>query len=359
MSEPLKKLMRLLPEETDCAVIMSEENLNYFLDFSADNGTLVVSHDDAFFFTDSRYITAATEKIKDAVVFLQQSGVYETLLSLFRRMGYGSAAFEATKVTVSGYANIRDSLKDCELDFSGRLDNIILMSLRRSKSLREIEKIERAQHIAEDCFDYICPFISGGVTEKEIQLKMDYYMLSHGADALSFNTIVVSGKNSAKPHGVPGSKIIENGDFVTLDFGAVVDFYHSDMTRTVCVGKATEKMKKVYDTVLEAQLSAIAAAQDGVFCSAVDEAARRVIENAGFGEYFRHSTGHGVGVEIHEQPCFSPSSTDIFSKGDVVTVEPGIYIPDEFGVRIEDMLYNDGEKVINLTHADKNLKELY
>lgn len=358
MISPIKKLQNFLPEDDDCAVIMSEENRNYLLGFAASNGTLIVSHDDAFFFTDSRYITAAKETIKDALVILQTASVYDTLKQILEKVECKKVAFEATKITVAQFSTINKKLDNIKLDFSGRLDNLLVHELRRKKDESEINKIKKAQAVTDACFKHICSFIREGMTEKQVQLEMDYYMLSHGADALSFETIVVSGENSAKPHGVPSSKKIKNGEFVTMDFGAVCDFYHSDMTRTVCVGKASAKMKKVYNIVLEAQETAIKEASEGMPCSDVDAAARDIIERAGYGKYFGHGTGHGVGIEIHEEPCFSPLSADLFVEGDVVTVEPGIYIPNEFGVRIEDMIYNDGKNIVDLTHSPKIIMEL-
>ena len=218
-----------------------------------------------------------------------------------------------------------------------------------------MKKIIKAQRIAEAAFEHILTFIKEGVTEKEVALELDYYMLSHGADGLSFETIAVSGKNSSKPHGVPSDKKIEKGDFVTMDFGAVVEGYHSDMTRTVAVGFVTDEQKNVYETVLKAQEAAQAAASSGVCCADVDKAARDVIENAGYGEYFNHSTGHGVGVEIHEYPRLSTVCKAILSVGNVVTDEPGIYIPEKFGVRIEDMLLITENGCENLTRAPKEL----
>ena len=350
----IKKLISLLPENTECALITSEDNRNFFSGFSASNGTLIVTHEGAFFYIDSRYITAAAQVISDAEVVLQTESFYATLNKFFKEKNIKTASFEAKHTSIEEYALLKKEINDINFDFSGEIDNIIL-KIRRKKSADEIEKIKRAQAITDECFCHMCSFIKEGMSEKEIQLELDFYLLSHGADALSFETIVVSGENSAKPHGVPSGRKVKKGDFITMDFGAVVDFYHSDMTRTVALGFADEKMKKVYNTVLKAQLAGIEAAVDGALCSAIDKAARTVIENAGFGEYFGHSLGHGVGVEIHEKPNFAPRSEETFSQGDVVTVEPGIYIPGEFGVRIEDMLVNEGSQTLNLTHSPKNL----
>ena len=198
-------------------------------------------------------------------------------------------------------------------------------------------------------------FIKPGVTEKQIALELDFYMLSHGAEAVSFETIAVTGAKSSMPHGVPDETVVKNGDFITMDFGAVCKGYHSDMTRTVAVGEVTEEQKTVYETVLKAQKNALSVLKKGLPCSEADKAARDIIDNAGYGDYFGHSTGHGVGVEIHENPTLAPKSTDILEIGDVVTVEPGIYLPGKFGVRIEDMALITENGYENLTSSPKEL----
>ena len=240
------------------------------------------------------------------------------------------------------------------LSADSTLDNMIC-ALRAVKQPFEVEKIKAAQKIAEDAFSYICTFIKPGKTEREVALALDYYMLSHGAEALSFETIVVSGAKTSMPHGVPGKNRIQNGDFVTMDFGAVVGGYHSDMTRTVAVGSVTQKQKEVYETVLRAQNAVMDALRSGLSCAAADKVARDVIGKAGYGAYFTHSTGHGVGVEIHEYPSLAPHGKSVLTVGNVVTDEPGIYLPGEFGVRIEDMALITENGRENLTTAPKEL----
>ena len=198
-------------------------------------------------------------------------------------------------------------------------------------------------------------FIKVGITEKEIALELDFFMLRNGGEGLSFETIAVSGKNSSMPHGVPSEKKIENGDFITLDFGTVINGYHSDMTRTVAMGFASDEMKNVYDVVLKAQQNCLDNIKAGVSCKDGDEFARSIIRNAGYGQYFTHSTGHGVGVEIHEYPNLSIYSDSVLQAGNIVTVEPGIYIPEKFGVRIEDMALITEKGCTNLTKASKDL----
>ncbi len=278
------------------------------------------------------------------------SQIKDTLASL----GAKSVAVEADRMTLKQYADFVRALDGIDIVADGVLDAAIT-DIRSVKDKSEVEKIIKAQRIAEDAFRHILTFIKEGVTEKEVALELDYHMLSHGADGLSFETIAISGKNTSKPHGVPSDKKIEKGDFVTMDFGAVVEGYHSDMTRTVAVGFVSEEQRTVYNTVLEAQAKAQLAARSGELCKNVDRAARGVIENAGCGEYFNHSTGHGVGVEIHEYPNLSPVCEKALKAGNVVTDEPGIYIPERFGVRIEDMLLITESGCENLTRAPKEL----
>ena len=242
----------------------------------------------------------------------------------------------------------------CETDANGRLSGE-LSRLRMVKSKKETEMIIQAQCIAEKAFAELLNFIKPGVTEKRLAAELEYRMKLAGADGAAFDTIAVSGKNSSLPHGVPGDREVKAGDFITFDFGAVIGGYHSDMTRTVAVGHADERMKEVYETVLLAMNAGEQAAQPGSRCCEADMAARAVITDAGYGQYFAHSTGHGVGLEIHEAPALSSKSQSVLSPGNVVTCEPGIYLPGKFGVRIEDMLYISENGPENITKFEKQL----
>ena len=216
-------------------------------------------------------------------------------------------------------------------------------------------KIKKAQEIAELAFDEILKFIEVGKTEREVALRLDSLMFEQGAEALSFETIVLSGKNTSMPHGVPTNKKIEYGDFVLMDFGAVYDGYHSDMTRTVCIGNPTDKQKRIYDIVLNAQKESLKIARAGISGSQLDSAARSIIIGEGYGKCFGHSLGHGVGLEIHEYPNASPNFDYGLLENSVVTIEPGIYIEGEFGVRIEDFVLLKEGGCENLTKAPKEL----
>lgn len=345
----LEKILKNLPKKVDGLLIISPENRRYLTGFDASDGFLFITKNGSLFLTDSRYIEAAQNEI--AVCHVEETK--EKLTEYAARFGCGTLAVEADRLTVSQLKALRKALNGVKL--TTVCADKIIDELRSVKGEKEIEKIRKAQKIAESALEHILSFIKVGVTEKEIALELDYYMLGHGADGISFETIAVSGANSSKPHGVPTNKKIEHGDFVTMDFGAVVDGYHSDMTRTVAVGEVSEEQRMVYNTVLQAQLAALDVLKSGLPCADADAAARTVITEAGYGEFFRHSTGHGVGIEIHEKPNLSPKSKAVLKTGNVVTVEPGIYIPSRFGVRIEDMAFITENGFINLTTAPKEL----
>jgi Xaa-Pro aminopeptidase len=227
--------------------------------------------------------------------------------------------------------------------------------LREVKEQAEVDCIVAAQRIAEQALEKLLPFIKPGAVENELAAELEHQMRVLGSTGVSFPTILVSGAKSSLPHGTPGDKKIEYGDFVTIDFGAMVGGYHSDMTRTFAVGTATDEMKKVYDTVLRAQLAGIEALEVGVPGCQVDKAARDIIEQAGYGKYFGHGLGHSLGLNIHESPRASKAWPHPFKEGNIITIEPGIYLPGKFGVRIEDMVYLSPEGKKNLTKAPKEL----
>ncbi|MCH5191318.1 MAG: aminopeptidase P family protein [Oscillospiraceae bacterium] len=348
----LKKLLADQGEHT-AALIISPENRRYFTSFPSSDGYLLVNGERAVFITDGRYIEAAENSAKDCEVVLQER-IYPQIGQILEEMGCQNLLVESSRMTVSVYNSLKGVLKKTSISTDDALDKMI-NSLRSVKTAEEIESIKAAQKITDDAFTHILGFIKPGVTEREIGLELDSYMLSHGGEALSFETIAVSGKNSSMPHGVPSDKKIENGDFITMDYGTVVNGYHSDMTRTVAVGYADDEMKKVYKTVLAAQKACLEGLKSGLSCRDGDALARKVIEDAGYGKYFTHSTGHGVGVEIHEFPNLSPSSDTVLTPGHIVTVEPGIYIPGKFGVRIEDMAVITENGCEDITHSPKEL----
>ncbi len=340
--------------KNEAALIMSEENVSYFTSFHSSNGYLVVTKEKSLFLTDSRYIEAAQNKIKCCDEILLMKNMTEDLSALVEKSGVNEIALESERTTVARYNKLKQAFSSFEVTCTGDLDKII-DEIRKVKTEEQLENIIKAQRISEKAFEHILSFISTDKTEKEIALELDCFMLKNGAEALSFETIAVSGKNSSMPHGVPTDKKIENGDFITMDYGAVVNFYHSDMTRTVAVGEVSEKQIDVYNTVLKAQNAALDEIMPGKLCKDIDSVARNIIKSKGYGDFFGHGLGHGVGVEIHEKPTLNPSSDEVLEPGHILTVEPGIYLPGEFGVRIEDMVFITENGCRNLTNCNKEL----
>ena len=351
-----ERLFAVLPDEIDAAIITSDVNRRYFSGMKSSAGTVVAFRDKAYLIIYFRYIEAATKKVKDAQVILQGK-LFDQINELLKKHGAKTAAIESDTMTVSMLNMYKERITAAEIVSSSALSDAI-GELRIVKTQDEIDKMIKAQRIAEAAFENVLNFIKPGVTEKEIGLCLDYYMLKNGAEALSFDTIAITGANTSLPHGVPGDNVVKEGSFVLMDYGATYDGYHSDMTRTVCVGKPTEKMEQVYNIVLDAQLKTIAAIKEGITGHDADKVARDVITAAGYGEMFGHSLGHGVGMEIHEAPTAAPSSTRVLKENMIVTVEPGIYIPGEFGVRIEDFVIVKKDGCENMTLAKKSLISL-
>lgn len=338
----------------DAMLLTGEANRFYASGFhsSGTDGVALVTRKKAYYFTDSRYTEAAGRCLVGAELreighgrgyaALIEEAISEQHIS---RMG-----FEDAYMTVQDYERYRKALS-CDLVPATEL----LWQLRMVKDDEELEALAAAQRIAERALEEILEEIRPGVTEKEIAARLQYLMLHYGASDMSFDPIVVSGPNGSLPHGVPSEKTIRQGEFVTMDFGCVYRGYCSDMTRTVAVGFATEEMHEVYQTVLAAQLAGIRAARAGVTGREVDGAARAVITAAGYGDYFGHSFGHGVGVEIHEAPNASPMNDKPLPSRAVISAEPGIYLPGKLGVRIEDVIILTEEGCRNITRAPKEL----
>ncbi len=349
----ISDLQKFLKNKYEAVIIFSEVNRRYFTGFPSSDGYLVVTKDEAVLFVDSRYVEAAEKSVTACNVRLFKKA-NEDIKKYLNERSVIKAYTERNHISVSTADFLKNAFLPCRVTPSKRLEKAIDES-RIVKTVSEVESIKAAQRIAEEAFNYILRFIKPGVTEKQIALELDFYMLSHGAEAISFETIAVTGQKSSMPHGVPDDTVVKSGDFITMDFGAVVNGYHSDMTRTVAVGEVTGEQRKVYETVLSAQKSALAILKAGLDCCEADKAARQVIDGAGYGDYFGHSTGHGVGIEIHEAPTLAPMSKGTLQVGNVVTIEPGIYLPGKFGVRIEDMAYITDDGYENLTTTPKEL----
>ena len=335
----------------DAMLVTSPPNRRYVTGFASTAGTALITASGSWFFTDSRYIEAARSKIEGAEVReLSGAPMLRELAALLRERGCRRLGFEERRLTVADYERIREALP-CELTRGEDL----LDRLRSVKEPEEVERLVAAQRLAEDAFTQLLDFIRPGRTEQEIAARLQYLMLRAGAEGMSFAPIVVSGVRSSMPHGVPSDKVAEKGEFLTIDFGCVLDGYCSDTTRTLALGGVTEEMERVYATVLEAQKAGIAAARAGVEGRAVHAAADRVIRDAGYGGAFRHGFGHGLGIEIHEQPNAAPSNEKPLPAGAVISAEPGIYLEGKFGVRIEDILVLEEGGCRDITRLPKDL----
>lgn len=348
----IKKIAEKLPEYgLDAMLITSEPGEFYGVGFHGE-GVLLVSKDRSWYYTDPRYIEAAQEtvEIADVAVPPRGTGYRKVVEQLIREHEWKVLGFEGSYMTVAAHQRWAQELSAELVDASALLED-----LRASKDQQEMDAMIRAQRIAEQALDDTLKYMKPGMTEKEVAAYLEYRMLCGGAEKKSFDTIIASGPNSSRPHAVPGERKIQNGDFVTIDFGCVVDGYCSDTTRTVAVGTVTDEMREVYNIVLEAQLAGIAAARAGRSGKEIDAAARQVIEDAGYGEFFGHSFGHSLGIEIHENPNLASSNPDPMPVGAVVSAEPGIYMPGKFGVRIEDVLILDENGCVNITKYPKEL----
>lgn len=342
----------------ECAVVLSAVSRGYLTGFRSSDGTLLITREKQILFLDSRYYEMAQ--------LAQQKGEIPPCIELMPRIfqkffpefaekeKISTVFFEDREMTVSELAWFKEKFPKFDyLPLKDRLD-----CLRRIKTPREIEKIRAAQALAEAAYAYILPRIREGRTELSLAAELEYYMKQNGASGPSFDTICVSGTRSSLPHGTPTDAVLEKNCFITMDFGCKLDGYCSDMTRTVCLGKADEEMKRVYETVLSAQETALEKIRAGLTGKEIDAAARDVIALAGYGASFGHSLGHGIGLKVHEAPSFSPSYEEEIPAGAVMSVEPGIYLPGKFGVRIEDLVVVREDGYENLNTSSKLLLEL-
>ena len=356
MNEFAQRLLDKLPENA-AYVVFRPENRRYLTGITSSNGMVLISKEKQVFYTDFRYMTMARKDIRPGfeVVILKKSfaeTVAEDLPADVEKLYY-----EDTFLTCAEFASFQKALGN-RVTFVG--DEKVLSDLRISKSEEEIEKIKIAQSFTDRAFAHICTFIAenwkkGDLTEKRIATEIDYAMKCAGAANPSFDTIVAAGENGAKPHAVPSDRVIRDGDLITMDFGSLYDGYCSDMTRTVGVGAVSDHQKEIYNIVLSAQLKALDQLHAGMTGKAVDAISRDVIVQAGYGEAFGHSLGHGLGLMIHEAPNFAPKFEGEIAVGAVMSVEPGIYLPDDCGVRIEDIVVVTEDGCINLTQSPKDL----
>ena len=344
---------KLAPSGLDAILLLSPVNRRYAAGFPSSAGAVLVTGQAAYLITDSRYIEAARQTVTDAVVAesSREKRQNDWLREILSAHGVQRLGFEEHWISYAAFGQLQTAFPGLTLVPAQAL----LDQLRMVKRPEELACMRQAQAIAEAALERVLPQIRPGVSEREIAAELSYQMLRLGAEGNSFDPIVVAGKKSSMPHGVPGDETIAPGDFVTMDFGCLKGGYCSDMTRTVAVGHASEEMRRVYGTVLRAQEAGIAAARAGVEGHLVHAAGEAVIEAAGYGGCFGHGFGHGLGLEIHEAPNFSPGETRLIPAGAVLSAEPGIYLPGRFGVRIEDVIHITEDGCENLTRAPKAL----
>lgn len=345
--------------EADGVLLMSEVHLTYAVGETALEGKCLILRDEtALLITDGRYIerAAALLEKKGFAVSVRPAGMtdYEYLTQLLAEHGVDTLLFEDDAMTLRQYERLKTSLPQVRWLPLGEH----LTLLRAQKSAEEIACMQQAQRIAEQALTELLPTLHEGITEREAAAMLDYLMALGGSEQPSFQTILLFGERASMPHGVPESRKLRRGDVILIDFGAVYRGYHSDMTRTFVFGEASEKLRHAYDAVLRAQEAAIAQAREGLPCCVMHEAAANTLAEAGLGGYFTHALGHSVGLEIHEAPSASPRCEQALANGVVMTVEPGVYLPGEFGIRIEDMVVIQGDTPRNLTTFPKYLQIL-
>jgi Xaa-Pro aminopeptidase len=334
----------------DGMLVTSTFNRRYLTNFTGTAGVALISGEKALFITDFRYVEQASKQAEGFEIIQHQGILLDEIAAQAEKLGIKKLGFEETAVTYSAFTQYQKTIKSELVPVSNLIE-----TLRLIKTESEIKLIKLAADIADAAYKHILSFIKPGMTELEVSNELEFFMRRSGAASSSFDTIVASGTRSALPHGVASEKVIEKGDFVTLDYGALYKGYVSDITRTVAVGEPSAKLKEIYNIVLESQLLAVKTLKPGMSGIEADEVSRKYISDHGYGEYFGHSLGHGIGLEVHEGPSLSVRSEFVLEPNMIVTIEPGIYLPGVGGVRIEDdaIITHDSNEL--LTHSTKEL----
>ena len=347
-----EKLQALLCDEMDAILLTGEANRQYATGAQIAEGMCLITPKRCLYFTDSRYIESAQNQLSDITVqeISREQSYTARIQQAIAEDEIHTIGVEEEDLTHGAFMRLSEKLSAVLVPCQSRIN-----ALRQIKEPWEINIMHRAQEIADSVFSEILLVIREGMTEKELEAELIYRLYRAGAQGLSFPPIVVSGPNTSMPHGVAGNRKIVSGDFITMDFGIKLQGYCSDMTRTVALGHASEKMRRIYDIVLRAQREAISMTCAGRTGAEIDGIARNIIADAGYGAYFGHGYGHSLGLEIHESPNCSPSNPNPIPAGAVISAEPGIYIPGEFGVRIEDVVVVTQNGCENLTHSSKEL----
>lgn len=363
-SQRLRRLRRGMREEgVDALLITHLPDIRYLCGFAGSNGALALAAKEAILFTDGRYTVQAAQQTRSARVRIAAKSAQGEACQWLAASGAAHCGFDAAQTTVADLDLFRRSILQARgragaARFFRALDTPLVHNLRMIKDAGELKLIERAAHLGVKLFMDLLPRVHAGMPESELAGMLEFDARMHGADGMSFDTIVASGPRSSLPHGRATSRLLPRRGFVTLDFGVILNGYCSDMTRTFFLGKATRRERFAYDSVREAQRAAVESVRPGVTCGQVDEAARSVLRKAGLADFFTHSTGHGVGLEIHEAPRLAAAEQQRLVSGMVITIEPGVYLPGRFGVRIEDMVAITGDGARVLTPAPTAWTEL-
>ncbi len=354
MSRVTQVMNELKVQELDAILITNPYNLRYLSNFTGTAGLALITQEKAYFITDFRYKEQAVEQATDFEIVIHTESIYQKVGDIIQRDGLKDVGFEEEVVTISVYSELEEVAGNTHWAPSSGL----IEELREVKDESELVLIRKAVEIAEAGFAHILDYIKPGQTEIEVANELDFYMRSQGASGVSFDTIVASGVRSAMPHGVASDKVIEKGDMITIDFGCYYEGYASDMTRTFAIGDPGDELKKIYEIVKEANERVTKAARPGMTGKELDAVARDYITAQGYGKEFGHTTGHGLGLEVHEGPSVSHRNTEKLVPGNVVTNEPGIYRSGLGGVRIEDDLVITAEGVENLMTTPKEFIQL-
>ncbi|WP_058307474.1 M24 family metallopeptidase [Gracilibacillus massiliensis] len=348
------KLKKVLKEESlDGLLITSAINRRYITGFTGTAGVAIITADKSYFITDFRYTEQAHDQVTDFEIVEHKGPIHQTVADIVKSLNITNIGFEKNDLTYALYEQYHNVINVEFIPTNGLIEK-----LRLIKDQDEINILKEACKIADDAFEHILQYIKPGVKEIDVANELEFFMRKKGATSSSFDIIVASGYRSALPHGVASSKEIKSGELVTLDFGALYKGYSSDITRTVAVGEISDELETIYQTVLEAQIKGVEGLKAGMTAKEADALTRDHIDQKGYGSYFGHSTGHGLGLDVHEMPALSFRSSETLSSGMVVTVEPGIYVPNVGGCRIEDDMLIREEGSERLTKSPKDLIRL-
>lgn len=351
-AERIDTIRRLAQEhDTDAVLLTFLPDIRWAVGFTGSNGILAVTAEAAHFVTDGRYTEQAASEVEGADVHVPGYALFEHAREAGLLSGAASVLVQSDHVTLAQHEQLCEVFPDVTLtSVSGLLNEVVA-----AKTEDEIEAIRRAQHVTEEVFDELLPFIGPGVSETDLAAEIVYQHMKRGASAMAFDPIVGSGPRGALPHGRPSSRTLQPGELIVIDMGCVLNGYNSDMTRTVALGDPGDEARRAYGVVLDAQQRAVAAVKAGESGKKIDGIARAVIAEAGLGDYFSHGLGHGVGLQVHEWPRLSYQVEHILPENAVVTVEPGVYLPNRFGIRIEDLVVARAEGPEVLTRTPKEL----